>query len=83
VPGAPPFSEKVLGIMAKPDPDLEDMLYLFYPETDTARAAGKGHFEHVAPRLAAGGPAVSEAAAQGMLAAAGQLLLSSSECCRG
>ncbi|MEU6352686.1 alpha/beta hydrolase [Streptomyces sp. NPDC047072] len=74
VPGAPPFSERVLGIMAKSDPDLEDMLYLFYPETDAARAAGKEHFEHVATRLAAGGPAVSEAAAQGMLAAAGQLL---------
>ena len=74
VPGAPDFSEKVLGIMAKPDADLEDMLYLFYPETEAARAAGLEHFDHVSPRLAAGGPAVSEVAAQGMLAAAGALL---------
>ncbi|MGW0947878.1 alpha/beta fold hydrolase [Streptomyces sp. NPDC002623] len=74
VPDAPPFSEKVLGIMAKPDADLEDMLYLFYPETETARAAGREHFDHVSTRLAAGGPAVSETAAQGMLTAAATLL---------
>ncbi|MGW0846720.1 hypothetical protein ACWD26_42690, partial [Streptomyces sp. NPDC002787] len=74
MPGAPEASEKVLGIMAKPDADLEDMLYLFYPETDAARASGHEHFAHVATRLAAGGPAASGAAAQGMLAAIGQLL---------
>jgi pimeloyl-ACP methyl ester carboxylesterase len=74
VPDAPPFSEKVLGIMAKPDADLEDMLYLFYPETDRARAAGHEHFAHVSTRLAGGGPAVSEAAALGMLTAAATLL---------
>ncbi|GKQ39237.1 alpha/beta fold hydrolase [Streptomyces sp. A012304] len=74
VPGAPDFSEKVLGIMGKPDADLEDMLYLFYPATDAARAAGHEHFTHLAPRLAAGGPAVSEVAAQGMLTAAAELL---------
>ncbi|MPY58550.1 alpha/beta fold hydrolase [Streptomyces spongiae] len=74
VPGAPDFSEKVLGIMAKPDADLEDMLYLFYPEAEAARASGREHFGHVSPRLAAGGPPVSEGAAQGMLAAAGALL---------
>ncbi len=74
VPDAPPMSEKVLGIMAKPDADLEDMLYLFYPDTEAARASGHEHFNHVSLRLAAGGPAVSEVAAQGMLTAAGQLL---------
>jgi pimeloyl-ACP methyl ester carboxylesterase len=74
VPGAPEFSEKVLGIMAKPDADLEDMLFLFYPETEAGRAAGHVHFDHVAHRLAAGGPPVSETAAQGMLTAAAQLL---------
>ncbi|MFI1731708.1 alpha/beta hydrolase [Streptomyces acidicola] len=74
VPGAPEASEKVLGIMAKPDADLEDTLYLFYPETDAARALGHEHFDRVSTRLAAGGPAVSEPAAQGMLAAVGQLL---------
>ncbi|MEU6196571.1 alpha/beta hydrolase [Streptomyces sp. NPDC047061] len=74
VPGAPDFSEKVLGIMAKPDADLEDVLFLFYPETEAARASGLRHFDHVSTRLAAGGPAVSETAAQGMLTAAGALL---------
>lgn len=74
VPGAPEASQKVLGIMAKPEADLEDTLYLFYPETEAARASGHEHFAHVATRLAAGGPAVSEAAAQGMLAAVGQVL---------
>jgi pimeloyl-ACP methyl ester carboxylesterase len=49
VPGAPEASEKVLGIMAKPDADQEDMLYLFYPETNAARASGHEHFAHVAP----------------------------------
>jgi pimeloyl-ACP methyl ester carboxylesterase len=74
VPGAPEASQKVLGIMAKPDADLEDTLYLFYPETDAARACGREHFAHVSTRRAAGGPAVSETAAQGMLAAVGQVL---------
>jgi pimeloyl-ACP methyl ester carboxylesterase len=74
VPGGPEVSEKVLGIMAKPDADLDDTLFLFYPDTDAARASGYEHFDHVSARLAAGGPAVSEAAAQGMLAAIGQLL---------
>ncbi|MFJ2235115.1 alpha/beta fold hydrolase [Streptomyces sp. NPDC087859] len=74
VPGAPEASEKVLGIMAKPDADQDDMLFLFYPETDAARASGHEHFAHVATRLAAGGSAVTEATAQGMLAAIGQLL---------
>ncbi|WP_411088654.1 alpha/beta fold hydrolase [Streptomyces sp. 061-3] len=74
VPGAPDFSEKVLGIMNKPDADRDDILYLFYPETDAARAAGLDHFDHISTRLAEGGPAISEVAAQGMLTAVGALL---------
>ncbi|WP_369230620.1 alpha/beta fold hydrolase [Streptomyces sp. R21] len=74
VPGAPDFSEKVLGIMNKPDADRDDVLYLFYPETEAARAAGLEHFDHLSARLAEGGPAISEAAAQGMLTAVGALL---------
>ena len=73
-PGAPPMSEKVLGIMAKPEFDTDDLMYLFYPETDAARAAGREHFNHVSTRLAAGGPGVSEAAAHGLLTAVGKLL---------
>ncbi|MEU1560293.1 alpha/beta hydrolase [Streptomyces mirabilis] len=74
VPGAPDFSEKVLGIMNKPDADRDDILYLFYPETEAARAAGLDHFDDISTRLAEGGPAISEVAAQGMLTAVGALL---------
>ena len=74
VPGMPDMSEEVLRIMAKPDADENDLLYLFYPETDAARAAGFEHLANVSKRLATGGPAVSEEAAMGQLAAVGQIL---------
>ncbi|MEU2926938.1 alpha/beta hydrolase [Streptomyces sp. NPDC007251] len=54
--------------------DRNDILYLFYPETEAARAAGLEHFDRISTRLAEGGPAISEAAAQGMLTAVGALL---------
>jgi pimeloyl-ACP methyl ester carboxylesterase len=73
-PGTPEMGERVLSIMAKPDADAEDLLYLFYPETGQARAAGLEHLGKVAKRLEAGGPAVTEDAAQGQLAAVGRLL---------
>lgn len=73
-PGTPAMGERVLSIMAKPDADVEDLLYLFYPETDQARASGLEHLGKVAKRLEAGGPAVTEDAAQGRLAAVGRLL---------
>ncbi|MFL5998019.1 MAG: alpha/beta fold hydrolase [Streptomyces sp.] len=63
VPEAPPLREKVQDIMAKPDADANDLLFLFYPETDAGRAAGVEHLTKVSTRLAAGGPAVSETAA--------------------
>ena len=72
VPGMPDMSEEVLRIMANPDADENDLLYLFYPETDAARAAGFEHLANVSKRLAAGGPAVSEEAAMGQLAAVGR-----------
>ena len=74
VPGTPDLSEKVLRIMAKPDADENDLLYLFYPDTDSARVAGFEHLAKVSARLAAGGPAVSEKAAMAQLAAIGQIL---------
>jgi pimeloyl-ACP methyl ester carboxylesterase len=74
VPGAPDLSEEVLRIMAKPEADENDLLYLFYPDTDSARAAGFEHLAKISTRLAAGGPAVSEKAAKGQLTALGQLL---------
>ena len=52
----PDMSEEVLRIMAKPDADENDLLYLFYPDTDAARASGFEHLANVSKRLAAGGP---------------------------
>src|SRR5262245_55672230 len=40
VPDLPAPAERVLQTMAKPNNDDNDMLYLFYPETEQARAAG-------------------------------------------
>ena len=72
--GMPDMSERVLSIMSKPDADTEDMLYLFYPETEEARASGLEHLAKVSKRLEAGGPAVTEEAAHGQLAAVARLL---------
>ncbi|MGW0561473.1 alpha/beta fold hydrolase [Streptomyces sp. NPDC003016] len=72
VPGAPAPSEKVRAIMAEPEVTGDDMVYLFFPETDTGRAAGYAHLARVSTRLAAGGPGVSEAAGQGQIAAIGK-----------
>jgi pimeloyl-ACP methyl ester carboxylesterase len=74
VPGMPDMSEEVLRIMAKPNADADDLLYLFYPQTDAARASGFEHLANVSTRLAKQGPAVSDAAAMGQLAAIGQIL---------
>lgn len=74
VPGQPDMSQEVLRIMAKPDADANDLLYLFYPGTDAARATGLQHLARVATRLAAGGPSVSEDAAMGRLVAVGKIL---------
>jgi pimeloyl-ACP methyl ester carboxylesterase len=68
------MSEKVLGIMVKPDADEHDLLYLFYPDTEAARAAGLDHLTKVSTRLAAEGPAVSETAASRQLEAIGKAL---------
>src|SRR6185312_8026274 len=74
IPGAPGLSEDVLNIMTKPEADADDLLHLFYPATDAARAAGFEHLAKVSTRLSAGGPAVSEKAAMAQLAAIGQVL---------
>jgi pimeloyl-ACP methyl ester carboxylesterase len=74
IPDAPGLSEDVLGIMTKAEADADDLLYLFYPATDSARAAGFDHLAKVSRRLAAGGPAVSQEAAMAQLAAIGQVL---------
>ena len=75
VPGMTALAEDVLTIMAKPGGgDAEDMLYLFYPANDAARASGHEHLAKVSTRLAADAPVVSEEAAMGQFIAAGQLM---------
>ncbi|WP_406281135.1 alpha/beta hydrolase [Nocardia sp. NBC_00881] len=68
-PNMPTISERVLGIMAKPDADLDDMLYLFYPETEEARKLGIEHFDKVSAAMPTDAPVVNEAAAMGQLQA--------------
>ena len=75
VPGMTALAEDVLTIMAKPGGgDAEDMLYLFYPDNDAARASGHEHLAKVSTRLAADAPVVSEEAAMGQFIAAGKLM---------
>ena len=69
VPGMPATPEKVLQIMAKPDSDDEDVLYLFFPETDEARAAGVASLRRLDTRLRQSHAAVGAEAANAQLAA--------------
>ncbi|MGW0335818.1 alpha/beta fold hydrolase [Streptomyces sp. NPDC003011] len=72
VPGTPAPNPKVRAIMTKPEVTADDLVFLFFPETETGRAAGYEHLARVSTRLAAGGPGVSEAAGQGQIAAIGK-----------
>jgi pimeloyl-ACP methyl ester carboxylesterase len=74
VPGQPEMNQDVLAIMAKPEATADDLLFLFYPDTETARARGVDHLKNVATRLAAGGPQVSDDAAMGQLHAIAKIL---------
>jgi pimeloyl-ACP methyl ester carboxylesterase len=74
VPGAAPMGQRVRQIMAKPGGGGdEDVLYLFFPETERGRAAGRAHLAKVARRLATGVRAISDAAGRGQLVAVGKL----------
>ena len=68
-PGMPVMGERVTNIMNKPEADLDDTLYLFYPETESARAKGLEHFGRVRATMPADAPAVSQEAAMGQLQA--------------
>ncbi|MEU0076010.1 alpha/beta hydrolase [Streptomyces sp. NPDC006332] len=72
VPGAPEPDPRVRATMTKPEVTGDDLVFLFFPETDTGRAAGYEHLARVATRLATGPPEVSEAAAMGQIAAIGK-----------
>jgi pimeloyl-ACP methyl ester carboxylesterase len=51
VPDQPPPDEKAWQIAPKPIPEDEDYLYLFFPETDAARAAGLASLRRLDYRL--------------------------------
>ncbi len=68
-PGMPAMGERVANIMLKPNSDLEDVLYLFYPETEAARAKGMEHFSKIAADMPVNAPVVTQEAAMGQLAA--------------
>jgi pimeloyl-ACP methyl ester carboxylesterase len=59
IPGAPPPAEKALAIMAKPETTADDVVTLFFPETDTARALGYDHIARVSTRLTAEAPVLT------------------------
>ncbi|MEU4340249.1 alpha/beta hydrolase [Nocardia sp. NPDC023852] len=72
VPGAPAPNAQVRAIMAQPEVTADDLVYLFFPDTDAGRAAGHDYLARVAGRLATGRPEVSEAAATGQFTAIGK-----------
>lgn len=72
VPGAPAPDPTVRAILAQPEVTANDLVYLFFPDTDTGRAAGHAYLARVAARLATGRPEVSEAAATGQFTAIGK-----------
>ena len=51
VPDMPALPDKVLQIMAKPASSDEDVLYLFFPETDEGRQAGLASLRRLDTRL--------------------------------
>jgi pimeloyl-ACP methyl ester carboxylesterase len=74
VPGQPDMNQDVVAIMAKEESTTDDLLFLFYPDTEAARTRGVDHLKHVSTRLAAGGPQVTEEAAMGQLHAVAKIL---------
>ena len=68
-PGMPAMGERVANIMLKPEANTEDMLYLFYPETEAARSKGLAHFSKIASDMPENAPIVTQDAAMGQLAA--------------
>ena len=68
-PGMPAMPERVAIIMTKPGSDLEDLLYLFYPETDEARTMGLDHFGRIDADMPEGAPQVTQDAAMGQFEA--------------
>jgi pimeloyl-ACP methyl ester carboxylesterase len=71
VPDLPAPPARVAQTTGKPDNGDEDFLYLFFPETDKARAAGLASLRRLDTRLTQSKAAVSAEAFRGQLAAIG------------
>ena len=69
MPGMPATPQNVLQIMAKPNTDEEDSLYLFYPETESAREAGLESLRRIDRRLAGSQAIVTPEGVRAQLAA--------------
>jgi pimeloyl-ACP methyl ester carboxylesterase len=69
VPGLPPADARVRAILTGPEVTAEDLVYLFFPDTDAGRGAGHGYLARIAARLATGRPELSPAATSGQAAA--------------
>jgi pimeloyl-ACP methyl ester carboxylesterase len=68
ISGTPPANDRVRAIMTKPDTSAEELVYLFFPDTDAGRAAGHDYLARIASRVADGRAEVSEAARAGQVA---------------
>lgn len=71
VPDLPAPPTRVAQTTGKPDNGDEDFLYLFYPETEKARAAGLASLRRLDHRLKQSNAAVGDEAFRGQLAAIG------------
>jgi pimeloyl-ACP methyl ester carboxylesterase len=71
VPDLPAPPARVAQTTGKPDNGDEDFLYLFYPETEKARAAGLASLRRLDHRLKQSNAAVGDEAFRGQLAAIG------------
>jgi pimeloyl-ACP methyl ester carboxylesterase len=69
VPDVPRMGERVQSIVVKPVNDDEDFLYLFFPETPEARAAGQASLARLRHRLDASNAAISPQATKAQLTA--------------
>jgi pimeloyl-ACP methyl ester carboxylesterase len=69
MPGLPAMPDKVLQVMTKPENDDEDLLYLFFPETQSARDAGSASLRRIDTRLGADPSYVSPNTVKAQLAA--------------
>jgi pimeloyl-ACP methyl ester carboxylesterase len=69
IPDMPAADERVRVILTGPEVTADDLVYLFFPDTDRGRAAGHDYLARVALRLATGRPELSPAATRGQMAA--------------